>query len=209
MTELKHEDWHIGTPINSTYGDDEQGRPTVAVIMKITEGPLAGRELKYFNRKWDRESNVHTFRKLRAVGWQGKDPETIPADIAAASKAGIRVRFQSRWVEVGNGFWSADNMRPDGEYVPKVAAPSQTSREMMRQALADAAEDDRRYQEQRAAQRGASASASPGGGSSASPPADKQLQEGDFCPTAGCDATLHHDAEGGLTCGDGHVIVPF
>lgn len=207
MAELKHEEWHIGTPINSTYGDDDQGRPTVAVIMKITEGPLAGRELKYFNRKWDRESNVHTFRKLRAVGWQGRDPETIPADIAAASKAGIRVRFQSRWVEVGNGFWSADNMRPDGEYVPKVAAPSQNSREMMRQALADAAEDDRRYQEQRTAQRGASAG--PGGDGSTPQPADKKLHEGDFCPTAGCDSTLHRDADGVLVCDDGHEVTPF
>lgn len=207
MEDLKHEARYVGIPTRPTYGDDpKNGRLTVAVVMRITDGPLAGREVKYYNSRWERESNVHTFRKLRACGWKGEDPDTIVSDIEAASKAGKRVSFQARWVDVGNGFWSADNMQPDGVFVQPVAAPSQDSRAMMRKALADAAEDDRRFQEQRAAQRGSSSGGgsprSDGGGSSQS---DRPLKPGDWCPFKDCDATI----EPNMICGNGHEVIPF
>jgi len=205
---LVHDAWYVGVPTKPAYGDDPKtGRLTAVVVMKIVEGPCAGREVKWYNAKWARENNVFTFRKLRACGWQGKDPDTIVADIEAASNAGRRVRFQARWVEVGNGFWSADNMQGDGVYVQPVTAPSQDSRAIMRQALIDAEEDDRRFQEQRAAERGSSGGGSRGNERGDVPP--QQLKEGDWCPTSGCDSTLHRDAARGLVCDNGHETIPF
>lgn len=212
MEDLKHEARYVGIPTRPTYGDDpKNGRLTVVVVMRICEGPLSGREVKYYNSKWERESNVHTFRKLRACGWKGEDPDTIVSDIEAASKAGKRVSFQARWVEVGNGFWSADNMQPDGVFVQPVTPPSQLSREMMKQHLAASKEDDRRFQEQRAEQRG-----NPGGNSyrdglHGADPVEQRIEQqkvlkpGDWCPFKDCDATI----ESNMICGNGHEVIPF
>jgi len=211
---LVHDAWYVGIPTKPAYGDDPKtGRLTAVVVMKIIEGPCAGREVKYYNAKWARENNVFTFRKLRACGWQGKDPDTIVPDIEAALQAGRRVRFQARWVEIGNGFWSADNMQGDEVYVQPVTAPSQDSRAMMRQALADAAEDDRRFQEQRAAQRSGGSGGAPRDlgphddpRHGAPPP---QLKEGDWCTVGECDAVIVTTPNGGLSCTNGHEVVPF
>lgn len=208
MSELKHGEWYIGIPTKPAYGEEilKDGRKVLAVrvVMRIADGPCKDREVMFRNAKWTPESNVHTFRKLRACGWQGKDMDTVVSDIEAA---GRRVRFQARWVDVGNGFWAADGMQPDGIYTPQMSAPSQDMKAMMREAIAQAAQMDAAYQAQRSGGRSGGGGDHPNGSSSKDANEAPKQVEGDPCKD--CNEKLFKDADGYLTCPNGHDVIPF
>lgn len=64
-------------------GSDDKGYPTARVNFEILAGPDVGMNITY-NGRVDARSAPYVAKDLTAVGWKGKDLNTLAADIESA-----------------------------------------------------------------------------------------------------------------------------
>jgi hypothetical protein len=88
---------YTGTPVSAEYGPNlKNGKPEAKLIMEIVEGDLKGLKVPYKANFKDTKAVGYSKRDMKAAGWQGKTIATFVADIAAAHKAGLKVKFKAR-----------------------------------------------------------------------------------------------------------------
>jgi hypothetical protein len=206
MAEPQHEAFYKGIPTQATYNVNPTTKaPYVCVVMRITEGPLEGREFKFEQSKWDRERNVFTFRNMRGLGWQGKSMSTFVSDVRKTEMEGKQIAFQARLAEYNGKTWWTANRIGGGTLIKQGEAPTADTNAMMDDWIAEADQADTEFRASRG-QRGSSGGDGPG--DAGGPPADGgEIAIGPPCGDCGNPIFRHKD--GYLTCSNGHDIIPF
>lgn len=204
MATPEHEAFYEGVPINPTYHVVNGNMPYVCVVMKIIEGPLAGREFKFERNKWDTKGNVFAFRNMRALGWQGKTVATFVDDVRAFMATGKTVQFQARLAEFGKAtWWTADKIGQGTTTLIKQGTPATAeTTAFVDDMIAEADEADAAYRSSRAnSDDGGYGNRTPSNG-------DDDLVKAGY-PCRECGEPLFEHKDGYLTCKNGHDTIPF
>lgn len=89
-------------PVTAEFGLNKKGVPELSIEFEITEGSYAGRRIPYsglFNEK----STKYTKQAMLVLGWQGKDVQTVAADVMKAPKV-VPIEVQiARWENPNTG----------------------------------------------------------------------------------------------------------
>ncbi len=70
------------TITGAVYGDNDKGIATAQILGRIDDGPDAGSQFTYEDRV-DAKSALYVGRSMKAVGWTGRELETLEADAAS------------------------------------------------------------------------------------------------------------------------------
>jgi hypothetical protein len=194
MADFTSGSWYTAQVSDASYGIAAKGgtTPLSSVVFRVTDGPCKDRTIVWNNSKWEAANNVFTFMKLRTCGWKFIHPKTIKEDLLTASRDGLTVRIQAKFVEGENdrgpySFWAVDKVMANNEAARQVSAPTQESDALMIEMMAEAAAADAEYR------RGQSNES-------------KDLKVGDPCTD--CKEPLFRK-DRYLTCKNGHDTIPF
>lgn len=91
------------TLLSAAFGEDDKGSPKVQVNVRIDDGPSKGRSCTYEDQV-NAKSALYIGRSCKAIGWQGKDLQTLHDDAAAwSTKTGGKTTVEIRHIVLTKG----------------------------------------------------------------------------------------------------------
>lgn len=135
------------TVLSANYGESDKGAPQVQINVRIDEGDSKGRCCTYEDTVTTKGA-LYIGRSCTAVGWKGRDLNTLKTDVAAwIEKTGGKSTVEIKHLTINSGkragqIWDKPNSIGRGARVLKAASAAVTddANEALRAALAADAE---------------------------------------------------------------------
>jgi hypothetical protein len=90
----------LARALAGSSGSDDKQYPTARVEFEILAGPDQGQRITY-NGRIDARSAPYVAKDLKAVGWKGRDINTLATDVEAA-KAETTIEIQHKQTKDGS-----------------------------------------------------------------------------------------------------------